>query len=101
MSFLTVFWDLRAIYTFSLCNLEIYHNEIYIYIFGFLYLTFILGSPALFKDCVEEEAEMMPEPLAELRSLPNDSEEPRPEVDDMDPDPEPEDMELCLGLPWL
>lgn len=63
--------------------------------------TFILGSPALFKDCVEDEAEMRPEPLAELRSLPNDSEEPRPEVDDMEPDPEPEDMELCLGLLWL
>lgn len=64
-----------------------------------MYLTFILGSPALFRDCVEEEAEMRPEPLAELRSLPNDREEPRPEVDDMDPDPE--DIELCLSLLWL
>lgn len=42
---------------------------------------------------------MRPEPLAELKSLPNDSEEPRPDVDDMDPDPE--DMELCLALLWL
>lgn len=64
-------------------------------------VTFILGRPALFRDCVEDEAEMTPEPLAELRSLPNDSDEPRPDVDDMDPDPEPEDMELCLGLLWL
>lgn len=61
--------------------------------------TFIFGSPALFRDCVEEEAEMTPEPLAELRSLPNDSEDPRPEVEDMDPDPE--DSEPCLGLLWL
>lgn len=61
--------------------------------------TFILGSPALLRDCVEEEAEMTPEPLAELRSLPKDSEEPRPEVEDMDPDPE--DSELCRGLFWL
>ncbi len=45
-----------------------------------MYLTFILGSPALFRDCVEEEAEMRPEPLAELRSLPNDNEEPRPHL---------------------
>lgn len=65
-----------------------------------MFLTFILGSPALFSDCVEEEAEMTPEPLAELRSLPNDSEEPRPDVDDMEPDPDPDDMELCLALPW-
>lgn len=63
--------------------------------------TLILGSPALLSDCVEEEAEMRPEPLAELKSLPNDSEEPSPEVDDIDPDPEPEDMELCLSLLWL
>lgn len=42
---------------------------------------------------------MRPEPLAELKSLPNDSEEPRPDVDDMEPDPE--DIELCLGLLWL
>lgn len=41
---------------------------------------------------------MTPEPLAELRSLPNDSEDPSPEVEDMDPDPEPDDRELCLGL---
>lgn len=60
--------------------------------------TFIFGSPALFRDCVEEEAEMTPEPLAELRSLPNDSEEPSPEVEDMEPDPDPEDRELCLNL---
>lgn len=41
---------------------------------------------------------MRPEPPAELKSLPNDSEEPRPDEDDMEPDPE--DMELCLGLLW-
>lgn len=58
----------------------------------------ILGSPALLRDCVEEEAETRPEPLAELRSLPKEREEPRPDVEDMEPDPE--DMELCLGLPW-
>lgn len=50
------------------------------------------------RDWVEDDAEMTPEPLAELRSLPNDSEEPRPEVEDMDPEPEPEDSELCLSL---
>lgn len=58
----------------------------------------ILGSPALLSDCVEDEAEMTPEPLAELRSLPKDSEEPRPDVDDMEPEPEPDDMELCRAL---
>lgn len=63
-------------------------------------LTLILGSPALLSDCVEEELEIRPEPLAELRSLPKDSEEPRPEVEDRDPDPEPEDRELCRGLLW-
>jgi len=65
--------------------------------FGSKRLTFILGSPALFRDCMEEEAETRPEPLAELRSLPNDSEEPRPDVDVMDP----EDRELCRALLWL
>lgn len=49
-------------------------------------------------DCVEDEAEMTPEPLAELRSLPKDSEEPRPDVDDMEP--EPDDMELCRAFAW-
>lgn len=51
------------------------------------------------RDCVEDDAEMTPEPLAELRSLPNDIEDPRPDVEDMDPDPE--EREPCLGLPWL
>lgn len=81
--------------TFSLCCFEIATE------FTSIYLTLILGSPALLSDCVEEEAEMRPEPLAELKSLPNDSEEPSPEVDDIDPDPDPEDMELCLSLLWL
>lgn len=57
-----------------------------------------MGRPALFRDCVEEEADIRPEPLAELRSLPNDSEEPSPE-DDKDPDPE--ESELCRWLFWL
>lgn len=52
-------------------------------------------------DCVEDEAEMTPEPLAELRSLPKDSEEPRPDVDDMELEPEPDDMELCRTFAWL
>lgn len=41
---------------------------------------------------------MSPEPLAELKSLPNDSEDPSPDVDDIDPDPE--EREPCRSFPW-
>lgn len=44
-------------------------------------ITLILGKPALFSEPVEEELDTSPDPLAELRSLPNDNEEPRPDVD--------------------
>lgn len=47
------------------------------------------------RDCVDDEVEIRPEPLAELKSLPKESEEPRPDVDDM----EPEDKELCRSFP--
>lgn len=50
----------------------------------------------MLSDCVDDEAEMSPEQPAELRSLPNDSEEPRPDVEVMDPDPE--ERELCRGF---
>ena len=62
-------------------------------------LTLILGSPALLSDCVDEELDTMPEPPAELRSLPKDSEEPRPDVEDMDPEPDAEDTEPWRPLP--
>lgn len=49
--------------------------------------TLILGSPALFSEPVEEELDTNPDPLAELRSLPNDKEDPKPDVDVEDSDP--------------